>query len=239
MYFIGDETMLPMEKFSIGAATQCNDAHIVDFFAAMAAVHFFRSDEGNHCYYISRNDDRAFKWDDLPKVEMHDGNEISVQERLVQFVRFVFAYLYIVKPKLSDLAIEKLPLHDYPWYKNYWKDKIDVRSSDVRNFEQYAEYFVEWLNQVEHSAGARAVELINPKSFSIKNHNAKILPEFFSTLDYGNSQVTTAKIETALARGERRGGVISKIFRRNQNTDDFGEGFGLFLRRLYDSCKAN
>ncbi len=239
MYFIGDETMLPMERFSIGSATQCNDAHIVDFFAAMAAVHFFCGDEGKHCYFISRSDDDEFKWEDLPKIEMYDGNEVSVQERLVQFVRFIFAYLYIVKPKLSGLANDKLPIHDYPWYKNYWKDKINAKSDDVLNFGQYAEYFVEWLNQVEHSAGARSVEFINPKSFSTKNNTAKILPEFFSTLDYGNSQVTTAKIETVLARGERTGGIISSIFRRNQNTEDFGEGFGLFLRRLYDSCKAN
>ncbi|MBR7025208.1 MAG: hypothetical protein IKI08_04295 [Selenomonadaceae bacterium] len=240
MYFVGDETMLPMPVFSVGAANQRNDAHIVDFFAAMAAVHFYCGNEGKHCYYISREKDRVFQWQDLPDVTMYDDTKVSVREYFVQFTRFILAYLHIVKPVLPNLANGKEPAHAHPWYKDYWKDKIDVNASDVRNFEQYAEQFVVWLDQVEHSAGARSVELINPKVFSTKNNQAKIMPDFFSTMDYGNGKVNINEVRARLARGKRRKRSITEmIFGSKKDTESTEEGFGLFLRRLYDSCASN
>lgn len=236
MYFIGDETMLPMPNFSIGAATQRNDAHIVDFFAAMAAVHFYSVNDGRHCYYISRNNEDEFKWEDLPDVEMYDGTKVSVKERLAQFVRFIFAYLHIVKPVLPRLVSGQEPINGYPWYKDYWlKNNIDINSNEVRNFQDYAEQFVIWLDQVEHSTGTRSVELINPKAFRIKNNRAEIDPDLFSTLDYDNSNLSIAGVRTYMAKGE--GKVIFGRHFGGHRQIEGTNGFGLFLRRLYDSCK--
>lgn len=239
MYFIGDETMMPMPTFSVGAASQRNDAHIVDFFAAMAALHFYHGNEGKHCYYISRDQEKAFNWKDIPDVEMDDGNKVNVRERFVQFVRFIFAYLHIVKPVLPNLVAGKEKVHAYPWYKDYWVGKIDSGASDVRNFEQYAEAFVVWLSQVEHSAGARSVELINPRAFKVKNNRAEINPDLFSEMDYSKSQVSIDEIRARMSKGEGGGllSTIGNIFGRKRNIGT-EQGFGLFLRRLYDSCKA-
>lgn len=236
MYFIGDETMLPFPNFSIGAATQRNDAHIVDFFAAMAAVHFYSINDGQHCYYISRNNETEFEWEDLPNVELHDDNNVSMKERLTQFVRFIFAYLHIVKPVVSKLESGKEPINGYPWYKNYWlKDNIKIKDDEVSNFQAYAELFVQWLNQVEHSTGTRSVKLINPGAFRINNKQAEIDPNLFSTLDYGNSNLSIAGVRSYMAKGE--GTVIfGRRFGGHELIED-AEGFGLFLRRLYDSCK--
>ena len=38
MYFIGDSVLSSVQRFSVGAASQMNDAHIVDFYGAMPAV---------------------------------------------------------------------------------------------------------------------------------------------------------------------------------------------------------
>ena len=238
MYFIGDETMLPMPNFSVGAATQRNDVHIVDFFAALAAVHFYSVNEGKHCYYISRNYDEKFEWEDLPDVEMYDGTKVSVKERLAQFVRFIFAYLHIVKPVLPKLVSGKEPINGYPWYKDYWlKEKIAIKDKEVLNFQDYAEKFVVWLDQVEHSTGAaRSVELINPKAFHIKKDQAEIDSDLFPTLDYGNSNLSINSIREYMAKGEKPANW-RRLFSGGHEQIEDAQGFGLFLRRLYDSCK--
>ena len=239
MYFIGDETMMPMPIFSVGSTSQRNDVHIVDFFAAMAALHFYSGKKGKHCYYISRSQDKEFQWQDLPDVEMHDGTKVPMRKRFVQFVRFIFAYLHIVKPVLVDLANNKEQAYKYPWYKNYWeKNKLDVNMPEVSNFEQYSEYFVAWLDQMEHSAVARYVELIDPKSFGIEDNQAKIEPTLFPKLDYSSGKVSIDTVREYLAKGESSG-ILGRLgvsgHKKIEGTD---QGFGLFLRRLYDSCKA-
>ena len=237
MYFIGDETMLHMPIFSVGAASQRNNAHLVDFFAAMAALHFYSVNEGTHCYYISRNNAAKFEWNDLPNVDMQDGTKISVKERLAQFVRFIFAYLHIVKPVLPKLISGQEPKNAYPWYKDYWlKYNLDINSPEVRNFHDYAELFAQWLYQVEHSVGARrSVELIDPKAFHIEHNQAKIDPNLFAKLDYSTkSNLSIDGVRKYMAKGER-GGIFSNPFGRPRIEGT--EGFGLFLRRLYDSCK--
>ena len=237
MYFIGDNTMTSIPNFSVGATSQCNDAHIVDFFAAMAALHFYNSGDGKHCYYISRNLDNTFQWNDIPDVQMNDNTKVSVRERFVQFTRFIFAYLHIVKPVFSDLEAGRKKESNYPWYVDYLKN-VKVSSKEVRYFEEYAERFVRWLNQFEHSSGARSIEIINPESFSINDNHVEINSELFQTLDYGNSKVSINEVITRL--NSSKGSWIDIIFGGKKDTNqDFGQDFGLFLRRLYDSCATN
>ena len=233
LYFVGDDTMTPTNNFSVGAGSQRNDVHVVDFFAAMAAVHFYRGIDGKHCYFISRNQGDRFGWQDLPDIIMSDETKISARERFGQFVRFIFAYLYIVKPVVRDLFAGGNS-HAHPWFKDYWKGKIDINSAEVRNFEQYAEQFVLWLNQVENSSG-RKVELIDPKSFKCDNDAISINPDFFPTLDYATSKITLNDVAAKLSRGE--GGGFPWPWPKPKKTSGSEEGFGLFLRRLYDSCK--
>ena len=104
----------------------------------------------------------------------------------------------------------------------------------MRNFEQYAEKFVLWLEQVEHSVGSRSVELIHPKAFRNEDNRAIIDKDFFSTLDYSTNQLKIDDVGARLAKGE---GSSWWPWSKKKNTGT-EEGFGLFLRRLYDSCKA-
>lgn len=245
MYFVGDETMNPTPNFSVGSKTQRNDAHIVDFFASLAAIDFYRGTEGRHCYFVSKEQDDVFSWQDLPYEVTEDGTKVSVRDRFVQFTRFIFAWLYSVKPYLKGLEDGSIKLDGHPWYDNYWKNQISTRDDDVKNFDQYTWYFMEWLNQVEHSAG-RPVELINPKSF-MKDGKVSIDPELFGEMDYGRSEIYldgNNGLIGNLAGGEKKG-LLKKIASSlgadgggKKSAKDSAAGFGLFLRRLYDSCAA-
>ena len=241
MYFVGADAdnMTHIENFSVGAASQRNNAHIAELFAAMAALHFYRGVRGQHCYCISRNQDDAFEWADLPDVEMEDGTRVSVHDRLVQFVRFIFAYLHIIKPVWPKLVAGEEDAHNYPWYKDFCQG-LDMGTPEVGGFEQYAEGFALWLDQALRSAGARSVDLIkliHPNSFSIHEGRAEINPDMFGTLDYGSSQMSIKKVRDRLAKG-KGGGFFGTLLGGRKGTDGTEQGFGLLLRRLYDSCEV-
>ena len=238
IYFVGDETMTQVRNFSVGAGNQCNDAHVVDLFAAMGALHFFHAAHGRHCYSIARKEQNKFQWIDLPNVKMEDETTAPVRQRFAQFTRFILAYLHIVKPVFAALQNKQESPDKHPWYSHYLKD-IDVNSSEVTKFEEYAEDFWRWLNQIEHSAGGgRSVEFINPKAFAVINGKTTIDPNLFGTLDYGISDLTINKvIESINSKG---GGWLDRLFSsRKKANENLGAGFGLFLRKLYDSCAAN
>ena len=229
LYFVGDESMTP-RTFSVGAATQRNDAHIVDLFAAMAALHFyhernFRNNGGAKLYYIAHSDHSTIQWNDLPNIQMDDGNTVVTQKLFVQFTRFIFAYLHIVKPVYAGLETKRINRNDHPWYTDNLKD-VTSNSNEVRSFESYAESFASWLYQFEEPSGGRSVKLIDRNFFSVNNGNATINPKFFDSLDYGISNLTITKVRDSLTFG-----FWDKMRGRHRN-----QSFGRFLRRLYDAC---
>ena len=62
------------------------------------------------CSYITHADDNRFSWSDFPNLVFKDlnGNEESIplKDRFAQYIRFIFAYVHLVKPVLKDLRIE-------------------------------------------------------------------------------------------------------------------------------------
>ena len=223
MYFIGDNGENQVEKFSIGAASQNNDAHMVDFFGALAALDFYQSqdDSRQQCSYISRSQENCFQWNDLPDIQMDDGTQVRVKDALGQFTRFIFAYVHLVKPVLSDLAAGKLKDYQYPWFRDFLKG-LPIDTAEVRSFEEYAESFATWLEQIEHSEKGRRVELINPNAF--RSQPAWVDAAQFAKLAVDeDSKVTMNELWHRLCEG-------------NLQDEEYARGFGRFLRLLYDSC---
>ena len=248
IYFIGDSSMTPTKNFSVGASTQCNDAHIVDFFAAMAALHFYHeknfADNGdNKLYYIAHQDIDKIQWNDLPAIKMDNGTTMSVKKIFVQFTRFIFVYLHMVKPTLARARQGDLSKNDCAWYWNHFND-VDLNSNFMSNFEDYAKMFVRWLNQVESPVGGRSVELINRDFFHVEDRDITINDtQLFSSLDYGISNVTIDSVMSSLA-GSNKGliGMIGRslsLFGNKKNNQNLGKGFGRFLRLLYDGCAVS
>lgn len=225
MYFIGDSQITPVKEFSPGASNQRNDAHIVDFYAALAALDFFSKPVDGHVAfkYICHNDDKKIMWNDFP--EMGESNvKFSMNKRFVQFTRFIFAYIHMIKPVLRELDGGKLPVYKYPWYVDFFKDKdVDVNSSEVKNFEDYTEAFVTWLKQIE-TAQDREIALIKYAIF--ENNPARLTsPDEFNSCDGSvNKDMTLHEIWYKLSEPLE---ITSQA-----------DGFGRFLRRLYEACKV-
>ena len=222
MYFIGDDIMSPVKNFSVGALTQMNDAHMVDFYGALAAIDFYQTDLRNmkKCSYINHNDDNSFKWNDFPTLENIDGEPFHIKEQFTQFTRFIFAYLHLVKPVLSGLASGEIKDYKYPWFIDYLRG-IDVDSRDIQSFEKYAESFVLWLKQIE--TNNRDVRLIKQNSFDVE-YGVKISPDHFSTCAYDE--------DSGISIHE----LWYRLTERKCADEENTRGFGRFLRTLYDCC---
>lgn len=212
-YFVGDSMMTAVKEFSVGSANQRNEAHVVELYAALAAADFFaRPINARKVFkYICRHEQNKFSWDDFP----------ASRENFVQFARFIFAYVHLVKPVLNDLVSGEEKIYKYPWFADLL-DGVKVTEPDVVNFNFYAEAFAAWLKQIETLNG-REVFLINLALFEA--NPAKIVDKkLFAACDGIQSKLTLHEV----------------WYRLNEpmKFDSTVKGFGKFLRRLYEACAA-
>ena len=221
MYFIGEDVAAPVKNFSVGAKSQQNDAHIVDFYGALAALDFFQSPTDKYAY-ISRANEGLFKWTDFPDIQMEDGSRISLKERFGQFTKFVLAYAHLVKPVLQGLSSGSLREDFYPWFVDYFQG-INISDDAVKNFEEYVESFALWLQQLESGADGRKMELIRQDAFGAAP----------ACLDPGRFQKLVYEENSALTMHE----LWYRLSEHPGKDDETSEGFGRFLRALYDCCK--
>lgn len=212
-YFVGDSVLTPVGEFSVGSANQRNEAHIVELYAALAAIDFFAQPitAPKVFKYICRHERDKFSWNDLP----------TSRETFVQFARFIFAYVHLIKPVLNDLVSGDALAYKYPWFVDMLGG-VNVTAPDVVNFTFYAEAFAAWLKQLETLNG-REVFLIDPALFEA--NPAKLTDKkLFATLDGTKSKVTLHEVWYRLTEPFKFDSTVT--------------GFGKFLRRLYDCCAA-
>lgn len=230
MYFTGDSTLNQVNKFSVGASTQENDAHIVDLYVALSAVDFFSTPatQLKNCSYISHKNEDVIEWSDFPKLDENGSNiPVDMKLRFGQYIRFVFSYLLLVKPVLADLSDEKEKAYKYPWYVDYLKG-VDVKNQEVVKFEQYTEDFVRWLLQLTHNTSRRQLSIID-----------------YDIIKGINPAVLDGSLLERLISGDATGNAsLHEIWFRlcedRKITEDIrpAKDFGRFLRVLYDSCEA-
>lgn len=224
MYFIGDDVLAPVQKFSVGSSSQQNDAHIVDFYGALAAIDFYRSTQLKKCSYIAHTERNKILWSDFPDLIIKDEHNkditVNIKDRFAQFTRFIFAYLHLVKPVLGDLASDNRKAYQYPWFVDYFQN-VDVETAEVKNFESYAESFVSWLSQLEKEN--REINMVNP-GVIVSEQPATINPNLFSNcVGDEDSNVTISELWYRLCE--------------NVDKNQYASGFGRFLRALYISCE--
>ena len=222
MYLIGDSSTAHVKNFSVGAREQVNDSHIVELYAALAAVDFFQKNSdgyGTSFKYICHGDEKniSFNWDDFPS--LYDGKQ-NFRYLFVKYVRFILAYVHLIKPVLNRLIAGELPEYQYPWFVDMLKG-VDIDARALKNFDDYVESFVTWLKQIETLDG-RAVNLINSNMFSANSARVNDIIAF-RNCDNGNTELDFHEIWCRLCEPPQK------------NYSDT-EGFGKFLRRLYDAC---
>ena len=224
MYFVGDSLITPVKEFSVGSETQRNDAHIVDLYGALAAIDFFSQpvEEKPKFKYICHSKSNRFEWNDFPAMQETTDNglqEIRFQERFVKFTRFIFAYVHLIKPVIRELAAGRLRAYQYPWYVDFLKN-VDLNASAVKNFEDYTESFVTWLRQLETVQG-RDIALIKYSMF-LDNPARLTVPDDFKSCDGRETDLSFHELWYRLSEP--------------LNIDSSVNGFGKFLRRLYEAC---
>lgn len=225
MYLIGDTNTAHMKKFSIGSRDQINDSHIVDLYAALAAIDFFNGNDKNYPHtsykYIchSGEDNINFNWSDFPNVY---NTKKDFRYLFVKFVRFVFAYVHLIKPVLNKLIAGELPDYKYPWYIDNLQG-IDIDAKSLKNFDDYVESFVSWLKQIETLDG-RTINLIKSNMFNSNSASINNIDDF-KKCDNGTTELGFNEIWKRLCEPPIK------------NYPD-ATGFGRFLRRLYDACEA-
>ncbi|MBQ9364276.1 MAG: hypothetical protein IJT82_00750 [Schwartzia sp.] len=225
MYLIGDDVLSPVANFSVGAANQNNDAHIIDFYSALAAIDFYQKESvgRNECAYISRSEENIFQWADIPDVMMEgESSSVRVKNRFAQFARFIFGYVHLVKPVLDDLAAGRESSYKYPWFHDFIEG-LDVKATEVTKFNEYAESFARWLKQLESSETSRSINFIRQSAFDAEP--ARVAPGQFAKLSYDeDSDVTMSELWYRLCEGDC-------------GDKENSSGFGKFLRLLYDCCE--
>ncbi len=229
MYFLGDSHVTHFKRFSIGAATQKNDAHIVDFYGALAAIDFFNQPADNSRVYncIFHGDNDKFSWSDFPaleEIENGDAKNFDLRKRFAKFARFIFAYVHFIKPVLRGLASGDIKDYQYPWYVDYFKDIDVVNTGAVKNFEDYTESFVTWLKQLE-TLPDREVALIKSSMFAARP------AQIVNAEDFSSCDGVITKPELTLHEIWYRLSEDFKIYAAVN-------GYGKFLRRLYEACDA-
>lgn len=224
MYFIGDNMLSPVKNFSIGAKNQQNDASIVEMYAALAAIDFYQSNPKNlkECSYISRSKENEYFWKDFPNVCLTNGKTIQIKDIFGDYVRFIFAYIHLVRPVWRSLVSGKTAAFKYPWYIDLLK-KVDIDGDEVKGFDEYTDMFLKWLSQIEEPACQREINLIKRDSFTVEP-----------------SQINSGLYSTCVC-GEDTKKDINDIWYRLCSTESIeaenAAGFGKFLRILYNCCK--
>lgn len=229
IYLIGDDLRAEVKEYSLGASSQNNDAHVVDFYGALAAIDFYQKEKNqlSECSYISRGKDSIYDWSSFPDIIMTaDQKSVRVKDRLAHFIRFIFAYAHFVKPVLHELASGQIESYKYPWFVDYLNG-LDVDTKEIRNFEEYVNSFIRWLAQLEKNTNQREVRLVRPNSFTAgdNSNQAIIEPSLFAECVFDE--------DTDLTMHE----VWYRLSESSDNELEHCSGFGRFLRALYDSCE--
>ena len=225
LYFTGDSTMTPVKEFSSGASSQKNDAHIVELYAALAAVDFFKqpADGSRDFKYICHSEENKIAWNDFPKRwdAENGGSEFKLSDRFTQFTRFIFAYIHLIKPVLKDLIAGKRQAYQYPWFVDFLQG-AELDQTALKNFDDYTESFVTWLKQIE-TVQDRNISLIKFSMFT--DSPARLInPEEFQSCNGTNTNLTLHELWYRMTE--------------NLEIDSSIQDFGKFLRRLYEACKV-
>jgi len=240
VYLLGNENLKPMRASSIGGQEQENEPHLLEMYAALAALHFFSNDNVNGYPHIAREKIDQTLWSDLP----YDSGFAELKQKINQLARFSFAYLSSYYPMLKSIN-DSGGEYRAPWYINLFKrKKVDLKSSmeqELKQLKSYCESFLLWLANIEQSQTGDNIDagghLINYNAFAetVPDENGKSSVRLrdiskFKREAFGNLLLPITK-EYPLA--------LNKLWEKM--SDERGkymnaEGVGIFAHALYEAC---
>ena len=210
-YCLGDQNRVDVE-FYVGGEKQQNQAHIIEFYAALAVRDFLyrdKPDSSQKIVFAEKRFDTEIGWADLPceppslnyePVDYFDeSGEPVVRHALRSAVRFAFIWHHVI--------VEELDLYCSGKQSSGWKKVAEVwlanffsirsRNSQLREITKpvdtadaatittWCELFSLWLNELHYAGELEDINLFYMDRFI--NDDAKVNPnQYFGRLVHGD-----------------------------------------------------
>jgi hypothetical protein len=200
-YLIGCGDQRMMRTAKLGGEEQKNDPHYIELYAALAALDFFareRFDSERTYNVVACQSGNALRWTDLPY-----ASKTELESKVVQMLRFSFAYLSNFYPMLQDISRHGSG-YRAPWYVDFFEFKnVDVSArlnKELKQVHQYCRSFLEWLANVEYSvtgeaSASRNLVSYSPYAYVGKDENNKNkITLHDSWVDGGNTYINSFKV---------------------------------------------
>ncbi|MGI0482538.1 hypothetical protein ACN4EE_17365 [Geminocystis sp. CENA526] len=238
-YLIGNQTMEKLGEFSVGKDTQVNRSHFVEFYAGLAARHFFCENLDRDVHVITRNQAGILQWNDIPESE-------EVKTKLVNATRFAYIWLAEFKPQL-ELGQNKgiKELNGFAWFDKFFqgrgfmgmvtrKELPDLGDSQqqeaIKTITAWCEDFLRWVRDI-HYCDNETIKLFKAREYFSNPRSVK--GEKLSDLvhdDNRTKDVLTLDNTVTLKNS------IGEL-----NPADFGapnQGVGGLAKAIYLTCKV-
>lgn len=155
VYLLGNDTLTSVRASSLGGNTQDNEPHLLELYAALAALNFFSANTVSDYPMLARSENNKFAWPDLP---WHEGTE-TLKRKVNQLARFSFSYLSSYHPMLQDIR-KNGNSYRAPWYVNFFeRQRVDLKSgldTELEQVRNYCDGFLLWLANLEFSVSGTA-----------------------------------------------------------------------------------
>lgn len=223
IYILGYESLKQMKDFSIGASTQRNEPHLLEMYAALAAIRFFSSDDAGS-FIIGKANKDGINWGDFKNVIQNGNGQSPLYQKLTQFSRFAYAFLTVYYPALEEIRGGGDPTRA-SWYWDFFeKRKVNIRDKEVadkmEHVKQYCKVYLDWMKDI-HDLEPEAVTMLN--KYALDN------------IGDGNFN----SLLTGMADDEK---ALKKIWNRMcayNLKDKSSTQEGRFLNALYDCCQID
>lgn len=221
LYVFGEPDLQPEAEASVGGSTQTNAPHPSELYGALAAADFFHGHERKGLQTTARSDQERIGWSDLPWM-----GPSGVEERVVGFARFAFAYLGVYHPVLREDP--RGDRHRYPWLIDHFDraESVGGTAQSVADLAAYCRSYLSWFAAI-HGVDRPRPDLLEWSSFASKNGGIA-LRDPFSLTDSDPLMVGDGE----QARGLRAVWERMCSAPRYRNV----HGFDAFVRSLYAAC---
>ena len=235
VYLFGDESRTDVENV-LGGPEQKNAPHFIELYAALAAIDFFRGNngqaQGSQYFMTARSESNRLKWTDLP-----DGkNGDTVRPKIRQLARFAITYLSVYHPAFQKIADRRRDAYRAPWFVDFFERRNIESDEALRslNFvEKYCNDFLRWLANIQgNCSDMETIELIDYSVYAQRKTDGSL--ELKSPKDFSKDLSHLIQSQT-----ETKSNVLNKLWKRMCNSrskDRDAQGIGKFLRALYENC---